>query len=237
MIPFMDADLNALLAATLLFVGGHFLLSGDPLRSRLVEILGETLFRGFYSLVMLAAFAAMLVSYGEAPKTPLWSPPPVFNLVPLLVMPVAVVLLVSALTTPNPTMVGGEKVLDGRPESVAVGILTVTRHPFLWATTLWSASHLFVRGDAASVILMVGILALSLGGMAHIDKRREAALGSDWGPVALTTSRLPFQAILQGRCKLDLAGIGWARALGGLALYAVLLPAHGWILGVPLLPV
>jgi uncharacterized membrane protein len=71
MIPFMDADLNALLAATLLFVGGHFLLSGDPLRSRLVGILGETLFRGFYSLVMLAAFAAMLVSYGEAPRTPL----------------------------------------------------------------------------------------------------------------------------------------------------------------------
>ncbi len=211
MIPVMDADLNALFAATLLFVGGHFLLSSDSLRSRLVEILGENLFRGFYSLVMLVAFAAMLVSYGEAPRTPLWTAPPAFHLVPLLVMPIAAVLLVAALTTPNPTMVGGEKLLDGRPESAAVGILTVTRHPFLWATTLWSASLLFVRGDAASVILMVGVLALSLGGMAHIDKRREAALGGDWGPVALTTSRLPFQAILQGRCKLDLAGIGSGR--------------------------
>jgi uncharacterized membrane protein len=237
MIPVMDTGLNALFAATLLFVGGHFLLSGDPLRSRLVEILGETLFRGFYSLVMLAAFAAMLASYGEAPRTPLWSPPPAFNLVPLLVMPIAAVLLVAALTTPNPTMVGGEKVLDGRPESAAVGILTVTRHPFLWATALWAACHLFVRGDAASIILLVGILVLSLGGMVHIDRRREAALGSDWGPVALTTSRLPFQAVLQGRCKLDLAGIGWARVLGGLALYAALLPAHGWLLGVPLLPI
>ncbi len=237
MIPVMDADLNALFAATLLFVGGHFLLSGAPLRSRLVEILGETLFRGIYSLVMLVAFAAMLVSYGEAPRTALWTPPPAFHLIPLLVMPIAAILLVSALTTPNPTMVGGEKVLDGRPENVAVGILTVTRHPFLWATTLWAASHLFVRGDAANVIFMMGILVLSLGGMVHIDKRREAALGSDWGPVALTTSRLPFQAILQGRCKLDLAGIGWTRALGGLALYVALLPAHGWVLGVPLLPI
>ena len=48
-------------------------------------------------------------------------------------------------------------------------------------------------------------------------------------------SRLPFKAVLQGRCKLDLAGIGWKRVLGGLALYALLLPAHGWLLGVPLL--
>lgn len=232
----MDADLNALLAAASLFVGGHFVLSGDPLRSRLVGILGDALFRGVYSVVMLAAFAAMLVSYGEAPRTALWTPPPAFHLVPLVVMPFASILLVASLTTPNPTMVGGEKVLDGRPESAAVGILTVTRHPFLWATTLWAASHLFVRGDTASIILMGGILVLSLGGMAHIDRRREAALGSAWGPVALTTSRLPFKAALQGRTKLDLAGIGWARTLGGLALYAALLPAHGWLLGVPILP-
>ena len=65
---------------------------------------------------------------------------------------------------------------------------------------MWAASHHFVRGDAANIILLAGILVLSLGGMAHIDKRREAALGSDWGPVALTTSRLPFKAVLQGRC-------------------------------------
>lgn len=232
----MDWDLNALLAATSLFVGGHFLLSSDPLRERLVAGLGDALFRGAYSLVMLAAFVFMLIAYGEAPWVSLWSPPPAFRVVPLLVMPFAVILLVASLTTPSPTMVGGEMVLDGRPESAAVGILSVTRHPFLWATTLWAASHLFVRGDAASIILLAGILVLSLAGMAHIDKRREAALGSDWGPVALTTSRLPFKAVLQGRTKLDLAGIGWARILGGLALYALLLPAHGWLLGVPILP-
>ena len=68
---------------------------------------------------------------GEAPGAPVWTPPSVLRWVPLVVMPVASVLLVSALTTANPTMVGGEKLLDGRPETAAVGILTVTRHPFL----------------------------------------------------------------------------------------------------------
>ena len=66
-------------------------------------------------------------------------------------------------------------------------------------------------------------------------KRGSAGIGSDWGPVAMTTSRLPFKAVLQGRCKLDLVGIGWARLLGGLALYALLIPAHGWVFGVPIL--
>ena len=39
----------------------------------------------------------------------------------------------------------------------------------------------------------------------------------------------------EARIKLDLAGIGWWRPATGLALYAALLPTHGWITGVPLL--
>jgi uncharacterized membrane protein len=70
----MAWDLNALLAATTLFVGGHFLLSSDPLRSRLVAALGETLFRRVYGLIMLAAFAFMLLAYREAPWMPVWRP-------------------------------------------------------------------------------------------------------------------------------------------------------------------
>ena len=83
---------------------------------------------------------------------------------------------------------------------------------------------------------MVGILVLSLGGMAHIDARRRAALGSAWGPIALTTSVMPFAAILAGRTKFDWAGIGWQRLLGGLALYLALLFAHEWLIGVSPVP-
>lgn len=233
----MNAELNALFGATLLFVGGHFLLSSDLLRPRLVEKLGDSPFRGLYALVMLGAFAGMVLAYDAAPRDPVWFPPPALHLVPFLVMPFAMILVVCGLTTPSPTSVGGERVLDEQPGSPAVGILTITRHPFLWGTTLWAVSHLLVRGDDASIILLGGILVLSLGGMVHIDRRREAALGGAWGPVALTTSLLPFQAILQGRTKLDLAGIGWWRPALGLALYAFLLPGHDWIVGVPLLGV
>ena len=80
---------------------------------------------------------------------------------------------------------------------------------------------------------MGGILVLGLGGMAHIDQRREAGLGSAWGPIKLTTSVVPFGAILSGRCKLDWAGIGCWRPAGALVLYAAIMNAHAWIIGVP----
>ena len=63
--------------------------------------------------------------------------------------------------------------------------------------------------------------------------RREASLGAAWGPVKLTTGVVPFAAIANGRAKLDWKGIGWWRPVGALALYAALMHAHAWIVGVP----
>ena len=230
----MDAALNNLLAATVFFVGGHFLLSSDTLRPRLMGLLGEWGFRAAYSLAVFAALMWMVGAYRAAPATPVWTPPAAFAWIPLLVMPVALILAVCGMTTPNPTMVAGERLLDESTGPPARGIVTLTRHPFLWGTALWALSHLSVRGDLASIVLMGGILVLSLGGMHHIDRRREAALGSAWGPVAMTTSVIPFAAIASGRTRLDWAGIGWWRLLAGLALYAILLYAHGWVIGVAL---
>ncbi len=63
--------------------------------------------------------------------------------------------------------------------------------------------------------------------------RREASLGAAWGPVKLTTGVVPFAAIANGRAELDWKGIGWWRPAGALALYAALMHAHAWIVGVP----
>jgi uncharacterized membrane protein len=133
---------------------------------------------------------------------------------------------------------GGEALLSNPGvHDVAPGIQRVTRHPFLWGTALWALSHLAVNGTAADVVLMGGILVLSLGGMRHIDLRREIALGAAWGPVALTTSALPFAALATGRTTMDWQGIGWWRPALALALYAALLFLHPMIFGVSALPI
>lgn len=227
---------HALIAATLVFVGGHFLLSGKPARHFLVQRYGERGFLTLYSIIMVAAFAWLLVCYRDAPYVAVWQPAPAFAWVPLLVMPLATILVVTGLTTPSPTLVGGERYLDGAPGSPAVGILSITRHPFLWGTGLWALSHLLANGDLTSMVMMGGIAVLSFGGMLHIDQRREASLGAAWGPMKLTTSLLPFGAVLTRRTNIDWRGIGWWRPLLGLLAYAVLLHLHGGLIGVSPLP-
>ena len=96
-------------------------------------------------------------------------------------------------------------------------------------------THLTVNGDLADITLMGGILILSIGGMVHIDQRREEALGAAWGPVKMTTSVVPFAAIITGRTQLDWRGIGWWRPLAAIAIYGLILLAHTW-LGVSPLP-
>jgi uncharacterized membrane protein len=227
---------NGLIAATLAFVGGHFLLSSRPLRPLLNERFGERAFRLIYSAAMTVSLIWMIAAFRAAPVIPVWQPAPVLAWVPLLVMPFASILLVAGLTSPNPTLVGGERFLDGTPGSPAVGMLSITRHPFLWGTGLWALSHLLANGDLSSIVMMGGIAVLSFAGMHHIDLRRESNLGATWGPMKLTTSVLPFAAVLTGRTKVDWRGIGWWRPALGLVVYAALLHLHRGLIGVSPLP-
>jgi len=220
--------------AVSVFVGGHFFLSSVPVRTVVIKALGVNGFRLLYSALALVGLAWTIAAYGAAPSHGLWPASPGLRLLPLLVMPFACILLVAAVTTQNVTMLAGERYLE-EPKPLW-GIMTITRHPMLWGIGLWAVAHLLANGDEASVILFGGVAILAFGGMAHIDSRRRATLGSTWGPVALTTSVVPFVAAIQGRTQIDWAGIGWLRVIAGLALYAALILTHGWVIGVDIMP-
>jgi uncharacterized membrane protein len=222
-------------AATALFVGGHFALSSIPVRRGLIARLGDSGFRALYGFVSLAALTWMIMAYGAAPDIPVYAAPGWGRWVALSVMPLACVLAVAALGGRNITAIGGEaKMLEGETFAPA-GIYTVTRHPMLTAFAIWAVTHLLVKGDAATLIMVGGILVLSVGGALHIDHRRAVSMGPAWGPVALNTSGLPFLAAFQGRTRIDWAGIGLVPVAGGLALYLLLVVAHPFLSGVVLL--
>jgi len=231
----MLSGLTDLVAATVAFVLGHLLLSSQPLRTPLIERLGERGFRALYSVFVLAAFVWMLLAYRDAPVVDLWLPPAWTRWVAVALMPLAVFLVVGGLTSPSPTLVGGDKAIDRQSPRAAQGFLTVSRHCFLNGVALWAILHLLANGDAATAILAGGILVLSVAGQWHIDYRRQATLGAAWGPIQLTTSRLPFLAALQGRTAIDWRGLSWWRPLLALALYAALLFEHRHIVGVPVI--
>lgn len=225
----MLGTIDALFLGMVLFVGGHFALSSRPIRDPLSASIGEQRFLGLYSLLMLAALVWTLMAYGAAPYIPVWEPAPATRWVPNVLMPFAAILLVAGLTTRNPTAVGGETVMQD-PE-VVKGILTITRHPFLWGVGLWAIGHLATNGDLASMVLFGGIGLLAFAGMPALDAKMQRKVEAAWGPIALTTSILPFRAVAEGRVKLDLAGIGWWRLLGGLTVWAALYGAHPYYAG------
>ena len=231
----MLEGINALLAATVLFVGGHFFLSSLPVRSWITERLGPGGFRGTYSLVAAGSLIWMLFAYGAAPYVAIWPEVPALRWITLVAMPISFVLVVCGLTTRSPTAIGGEALLD-TPQVPLPGILRVTRHPALWGVAIWAAGHLLVNGDAANVIFMGGFLVLALGGMQHIDARREATLGAAWGPIKLRSSAVPFAALVSRRTEMDWAGLGWWRPLLGLVLYVVVLVGHRQLFGASALP-
>lgn len=230
----MTGTIDTLALATAFFTGAHFILSSIPVRSGLIERIGEAAFKGAYSLVVLAAFGWMLLAYRDAPYVEVWAQSHGLRHLPLAIMPFACLFVVIGLSTRNVTAIGGEKLLDD-PRPVR-GIATITRHPFLWGVALWGIAHIAANGDQASIVMFGGLVILSLGGMAHIDHRRRETTGAAWGPVAMTSSVIPFLAVLQGRTKIDWAGIGITRPLAGLALYVIILLTHELAFGVAILP-
>jgi uncharacterized membrane protein len=230
----MTGTIESLSLAVACFVGGHFILSSVSVRGRAIAVLGETGFRAFYSLAAVATMAWTVVAYKAAPEIELWRAGMALTHVPAVLMPFACILSVAGLTTRSVTMVGGEG-MAGDPDAVS-GVATITRHPFLWGVALWAIGHIVANGEAAGLVLFGGMAVLALGGMAHIDHRRRVSMGPDWGPVAMTTSAIPFLAAIQGRHRIDWRGIGWARPAGGIVLTVALPFLHPWLSGQAIVP-
>ncbi|MDX6750001.1 NnrU family protein [Geminicoccaceae bacterium 1502E] len=225
--------MNDLLVATLFLIGTHFGLASRPLREQLVSTLGEGLYRILYSLVAVLALVWLVVAWRSAPWIPLWEPGPALRHVPLLVMPLALLLVITALSAPNPTAVGQRP--DADAAEPARGMLRVTRHPLLWGVALWAAAHMLANGDLAAVLFFGAFLVLALAGTVVIDARRSRANPPGWGVFLQRTSNLPFAAILDKRQRLVASEIGLARLAAALALFLVLVLLHPFLFGVAVL--
>lgn len=221
------SPMTKLLIAAAAFLAAHYVAS-TPLRARLVALLGMNGYLVLYSAAAIATLVPMIWAYYRAPSVTLWYVPGL-RLLPLLVMPVALLLLVCGLFTRNPTLVGAERLLQS--DTPARGILRVTRHPLMWGIALWAAAHVLARGDVASLVFFGSFLVLALSGTLLIDQRKRAALGADWQRFAAVTSNLPFAAIAAGRNRLVLAEIGWLRTLGSIVLYIVVILLHAALFG------
>jgi uncharacterized membrane protein len=214
--------MTALVEATAAFLLTHFVAS-TPLRPKLVAALGEWPYRGVYSAVALITFGWMIWAYVHTAREPLW---PGLHIVPLIVMPVAFILIACGYFH-NPTMVGADALL--KSEDPARGMIRITRHPIMWGLMLWAAAHVLARGELKALVFFGSFLVLGALGTLAMDHRKRA--NPDWARFAAVTSHVPFVAIAQGRNRLVWSEIGWKRPLIGLAVFAAFLAAHPWLFG------
>lgn len=140
-----------LIAGLAVFFAVHMLPWFAGLRARLRAKLGERAYRAAFALVALAGFGLIVVGKANAPVVSLYEPPAWGSaLAPPLVL-AAFLLLPGAYMPAN--------------------VKRFTRHPMLWAVTLWALAHLLANGDVASVMLFGAFLAYSLADMVSANAR------------------------------------------------------------------
>lgn len=219
--------------ATLYWIGIHLLVAG-PARGVVAARIGENGFRGLFSLLSLVGLVGLILAYRAAPFMPLWAPMQWTTVLALPLVFFAFLLLILSLTADNATSVGGE--LNPPARLQVSGVTRITRHPMLWAFSLWAFAHLLTNGHLAALLFFGSIMVVALNGMVSIDRKRRRALGPVWDDFAARTSRIPFAAILGGRAELRLGELPpWRLALATI-LFAGTLYLHGWALGVSPLP-
>ena len=217
------------------FFASHVVPARPAVRRSLQAYLGGVAYGVIYSVVSLAVLAWLIAAARNAPHVQLWD----FELwqlwVPNLVMPFVCVLIAFGIAAPNPFSIAGRGSASFDPERP--GIAAVTRHPLLWAITLWALAHMVPNGDLAHVLLFGLFAVFGIAGMAALDGRKRKQWGQElWAERAAKTSSIPFAALFAGRVSLrDLRLDPW-RGVAALAVYATLLGAHSHLIGVSPLP-
>ena len=190
-----------LLLGLVIFIGIHIVPTASDLRREIVARFGEGPYKGVFSIVSLIGFALIVYGYHKVQLNPgknpqLWHPPAWGRHATLALMLPVFPLLIATY-------------LPGR-------IAALIRHPMITAVKFWALAHLFVRGDLASLLLFLGLLAWAVYDRITL-KRREAA-----GSVKVKS----------GSVVNDVIAI-----VGGVVLYAAFAKwGHPALIGVSVIP-
>src|SRR5262245_40265548 len=185
------SGLTMLAAASIAFVGTHFLMS-HPLRAGLVGAMGERGFAIAYTIVSLFTFGWMIKAYpaasAEAPAA-LWNTGEAGFIVATLLMWLGSVLFMGSLRR-NPAFPRPGKPITKIDDPN--GVYAITRHPMMWGFSLWGIVHMIVNPTQASLVLSFAIVFLALVGAALQDKKKEMLLGDLWRGWKSKTSFVPY---------------------------------------------
>ena len=219
-----------------LFVGSHFLLSSPGIRRHSVARVGERGFAVLYSVVALLTLGGFIAGYNEQLVFSFnywWGPAPQYYWIAKILMWAAFVLAVGAFTAPNPSLLGATMNSSEPLAHLPQGVQTITRHPFLWAATLWAIAHIIANGDSISVVFFGWFFVLGLFGAWVLDWKKTQQLGDGWVHYCKQTSNVPFVGLLSGGATPRPVDLVLPVVVGTL-VYGLVFWAHGYVAGVAL---
>ncbi len=211
--------------ALLVFGAAHTLPAATGLRDRLMARFGRAAYIAAYSALSIALLVWLISAAWRAPYVALWDTSPATTAIPLIAMLPACLLLAGAASRANPLSVSfrGGEIDPARP-----GVLAITRHPFLWAFFLWSASHAVANGDVVGMVMFGGFAVFSAAGVRIVEKRARRRMPLDrWErAMAISTGPLPerLRRAASRRTAFELSS--------GTLLYGLMLWVHPAVFGV-----
>lgn len=169
-------DYLALVAASISFVGSHFLMS-HPLRAPLVRRLGANGFMAVYSAISLISFVWMIIAFGRAPKADgLWPVGDVVWVAASVLTLMAAVLFAGSFIR-NPSLPGVPDALAAQTPS---GVFKATRHPMMWGFALWGTAHILVAPRIDNFIFSGSLVFLALVGSKAQEIKKRNLMGGQW---------------------------------------------------------
>ncbi len=181
-----------LVLGLIIFLGVHSVrMVADDWRTQTRARVGESAFKGSYSLVSLVGFGLIVWGFGQARQMPvqLYSPPAALRHVALLLTLVSFVLLAAANVPGN-------------------GIKARVHHPMVLGVKVWAFSHLLVNGNVAHVVLFGSFLTWSVWNFVA-SRRRDRAQGVQYGPARASATVITLVAGLGFWLLFALLLHGW----------------------------
>lgn len=218
----IDTTLLYLAIAMASFVLSHFLMSG-VFRKSLISALGEQGFLLSYSAVAICTLAWAAIAFDRASATePLWDGMhPLAWLIGSVLTIVALALLLPSFGR-NPALPGAKAA--GLGTVIPTGVFTITRHPMMWAFSLWALGHIIVAPQLRVLIFMGSLILVGLLGSHFQDQRKLAQNAREFGPWQRRTTFWPnvrqFRRI----------GIVWLIAV---LVWFIIATVHWEVFGIP----
>ena len=145
--------MTILMIGLVLFFGIHLAPTIPGVKRRFTKRVGDKGYQGIHALISAVGLGLIIWGYSEKPliSLPEWVAPGWAYKAVLPLLWLAVTLQPAAFLKTN--------------------IKRFTRHPMLWGVVIWSAVHLWLNGDHASILLFGSFLLYSLWAMYAANKR------------------------------------------------------------------